>query len=55
MDTKVRVTTDPVCGMSVDRTSLHRQTYEGTEYFFCSEACRERFETHPERYAQTSD
>jgi P-type Cu+ transporter len=45
-------TRDPVCGMDVDRESppggvVQRGRYT---YFFCSEACRKRFEAEPERY-----
>jgi Cu+-exporting ATPase len=42
---------DPVCGMEVDtRTSPHRFELGGTDYFFCSARCRERFAADPDRY-----
>jgi uncharacterized membrane protein YraQ (UPF0718 family) len=42
---------DPVCGMQVERANapasvLHR----GARVYFCSDRCRERFETDPERF-----
>ncbi|MDR3496194.1 MAG: heavy metal translocating P-type ATPase [Ancalomicrobiaceae bacterium] len=43
--------TDPVCGMSVDpATAKHQATHDGTEYFFCSGKCKERFEAVPTAY-----
>jgi YHS domain-containing protein len=38
--------TDPVCGMQVElATAPARATHRGTTYHFCSDRCRERFET----------
>jgi YHS domain-containing protein len=46
------MTTDPVCGMSVEESEAKASTeYEGKQYFFCSDACREEFEAHPDQYA----
>ena len=46
---------DPVCGMSVDpATAKHRAEHTGAPYWFCSERCRERFLTEPERFAAPS-
>jgi len=42
--------TDPVCGMRVTADSPYRQRYEGEEYLFCSETCREKFVINPSRY-----
>ena len=43
--------TDPVCGMTVDSsTSKRRFTYKGTDYFFCSDGCKTRFEAEPEKF-----
>jgi YHS domain-containing protein len=40
-----RGTTDPVCGMRVDRyKALRSETPQGTA-FFCSEQCRDTYET----------
>ncbi len=45
---------DPVCGTTVDpQTTPHRTTHSGTDYFFCSSACRTKFEADPARYLTT--
>lgn len=42
---------DPVCGMRVDEwTAEITATYKDRQYVFCSQRCRERFESEPERY-----
>jgi Cu+-exporting ATPase len=44
---------DPVCGMEIDpRQAGASMEYQGATYFFCSQACHERFMAEPERYAQ---
>ncbi len=40
---------DPVCGMA--GADNRRAMYEGTDYYFCSTACREAFLKNPVRYA----
>jgi YHS domain-containing protein len=42
---------DPVCGMQVniERTTL-RSEHRGQKYYFCTAACRNAFDVHPERY-----
>ena len=44
---------DPVCAMQV-RTSdaPAHSNYEGREYYFCADRCREKFEEDPERYTK---
>lgn len=45
--------TDPVCGMSVNRDSAGwRLNHEGVDYFFCSQSCKQAFETDPSQYLQ---
>ncbi|MDR3372928.1 MAG: heavy metal translocating P-type ATPase [Ancalomicrobiaceae bacterium] len=45
---------DPVCGMSVDPvTAKHRASHAGTDYFFCSGKCKEKFEADPAAYVAT--
>jgi YHS domain-containing protein len=45
--------TDPVCEMQVEeKNSTITSDYKGKTYHFCSEECREVFETNPEPYAQ---
>jgi Cu+-exporting ATPase len=42
---------DPVCQMDVDADKAeHQYTYKGETYYFCSAACRKKFESDPERY-----
>ena len=42
------VTIDPVCGMAVDaRAPAPVSRYDGTDYFFCSTACKSRFDASP--------
>ncbi len=42
---------DPVCGMQVSAGGELREQYQGTDYFFCSTACQEKFQVAPENYA----
>ena len=34
---------DPVCGVYVSTATKIRKTVGGKEYYFCSEACRDKF------------
>lgn len=46
------MTRDPVCGMEVDeQRAVAKADYQGKTYFFCSDACKARFEKAPQRYA----
>ncbi|MBZ5550445.1 MAG: heavy metal translocating P-type ATPase [Acidobacteriia bacterium] len=41
---------DPVCGMDVDpATARFKTPHGGTEYFFCSAGCLEKFRANPEK------
>ncbi len=43
---------DPVCNMEVsEQEAEYTAQYGNQEYYFCSEECRDKFESHPERYA----
>ncbi len=43
--------TDPVCGMQIDsEDAVGAAEYEGKTYYFCSEACRDGFESDPGSY-----
>jgi len=42
---------DPVCGMTVDRSSAGTATFQGKTYYFCSDSCRKKFEDSPAAYA----
>jgi Cu+-exporting ATPase len=42
---------DPVCGMQVDpATTAHHVGHAGTDYYFCSARCRDRFSANPAPY-----
>ncbi|MBX3295676.1 MAG: YHS domain-containing protein [Acidobacteria bacterium] len=42
---------DPVCGMQVEETEAAAQAeHEGTTYYFCSPACKDKFEARPYDY-----
>jgi YHS domain-containing protein len=44
--------TDPVCGMEIDSAAAAAsEEYQGTTYYFCSEACHQQFVATPEQYA----
>lgn len=46
------MTTDPVCGMTVEESAAKAWAdHEGKRYYFCSDACREEFQAHPDQYA----
>jgi Cu+-exporting ATPase len=50
-----RMAVDPVCGMTVEMAvAKHRMSHAGTEYYFCSKSCREKFAAAPERYLANS-
>ena len=47
---------DPVCGMEVDRDSAAATSqYQGRTYYFCEQACKEKFDANPEQYVKTSE
>src|SRR5215218_9942287 len=45
---------DPVCGMTVDRTTPFRSEWRGQTYYFCGEGCKRRFDEEPEAYLDPS-
>ena len=45
------MTTDPVCGMTVDDKAPLKSTYAGKNYVFCSPSCKAKFDKEPGRYA----
>ena len=47
---------DPVCKMAVNPASAEAQSeYEGVTFYFCSRACKEKFEREPMRYLDQTD
>jgi len=45
-----RGATDPVCGMTVDRSKAVRKDFGGETHYFCSNHCLHAFEADPYRY-----
>lgn len=42
------MTTDPVCGMRVnEQDAAGRLSYQGKDYFFCSDNCLQQFKATP--------
>ncbi|MGH9942915.1 MAG: cation transporter, partial [Pyrinomonadaceae bacterium] len=55
MTTAIKVT-DPVCGMMVEpQSAAGRSEYEGVTYYFCSAACRQRFDADPAGFARAAE
>jgi Cu+-exporting ATPase len=47
---------DPVCGMEVNPASAAGQSeHEGQTFYFCSPACKQKFDADPKRYLDTVD
>jgi Cu+-exporting ATPase len=43
--------TDPVCNMTIDeKDAAGMSTHNGNRYYFCSEACKEKFDKNPDQY-----
>ncbi|WP_312685896.1 heavy metal translocating P-type ATPase [Brevundimonas nasdae] len=54
-DHSAGLTTDPVCGMSVDpQTTAHHAVHAGQEHHFCSAGCRAKFVADPDAYLNRS-
>ena len=41
---------DPVCGMTVDRSTTFTSEWQGRTYHFCGAGCKARFDSDPEAY-----
>ena len=47
------MTKDPICGMQVDpKQAAGSSEYQGKTYFFCSLACKRKFDQSPEQYVK---
>ncbi|MEW5940002.1 MAG: YHS domain-containing protein [Chloroflexota bacterium] len=44
------MTTDLVCGMTVNEGTSLQTAYKGKTYYFCSPLCKSLFERDPEKY-----
>lgn len=50
---EVEMATDPVCGMSVDKTSAPAQAvWQGQTVYFCANGCRDEFMADPAKFLQ---
>ena len=48
--------TDPVCGMQVDeRSAAGSSVFGGRNYYFCSVACKKKFDETPALYDDTAN
>ena len=46
---------DPVCNMDVDETTTKFiSEYAGQTFYFCSEECKETFDSRPQNYQPTA-
>jgi YHS domain-containing protein len=43
---------DPVCGMTIQTAGAKSAVYGGEAYYFCSQDCRQKFESNPASYAK---
>jgi len=43
---------DAVCGLMVEKNSELSANYQGTTYYFCSRADRDKFQKNPQNYAK---
>src|SRR5437868_5873671 len=49
------MTKDPVCKMDVDEKKTNFSSeYAGRKFHFCSEECKDTFDSQPERYATSA-
>jgi P-type Cu+ transporter len=49
------MTTDPVCEMELDENDAeYTSQYAGQTFYFCSEECKDKFESRPERYVASA-
>jgi len=47
------MTKDPVCGMTLDeKAAAATAVHQGQTYYFCSGACKARFEKAPAQYVK---
>jgi Cu+-exporting ATPase len=51
MADKDKIHIDPICGMEINEdNAAGKSHYQGNEYYFCSETCKERFDLDPAEY-----
>jgi len=42
---------DPVCEMMIPKASAIKHTHEGADYYFCAQACLDKFKGDLQKYA----
>jgi len=42
---------DYVCGMMIPKATAIKHAHEGADYYFCADACLEKFKAEPKKYA----
>ncbi len=48
--------TDPVCRMQIEEAeAVGKSEYQGQTFYFCSGACKTRFDDEPEKYTNQAD
>lgn len=47
----VEKTRDYVCGMMIPKATAIKHTHEGTDYYFCADACLAKFKADPKKFA----
>ena len=48
------MTKDPVCGKQVDESKAPAtSSHQGKKYSFCGQECKNKFDQHPQQYAQS--
>jgi YHS domain-containing protein len=47
------VAVDPICKMNVaENAAKYTSAYDGRKFYFCSVACKQQFEKHPQKYVK---
>jgi len=49
--TPVEKAKDPVCEMMIPKASAIKHTHEGADYYFCAQACVDKFKSDPKKYS----
>ena len=52
MKANAKLVSDPVCGMQFTPTVGMKTSYKDTDYHFCSEGCKVKFEKDPEKFTK---
>lgn len=53
IDPTLMAVEDPVCHMKIDEhTAKFKSEHEGKTYYFCSLACKKKFDENPKKYLE---